>query len=297
MKNLSYILFLSVLITFNSFVSQKTEIIRIKELYIPLKTYENDKIVKNDSKKEAFSYVYKLSTGKDTIKYYNDSYTSIDKTVPVIYILKNNSQLNNSLTLHIHEEGKDMDSMIIKFTDQHQTVTINQNDVYTLNQAYYTELKNSIYTQNNILDLVDLLDDNLGDYPYQFKYLSRISSYKKYKDHNVTIIKASLKTNRTQSDEKDTWNVMYTYDKNNILQSIIKKSTDGEAAFEKKMVSKSGTEYKYKVRNNVESRYEDKDEITFDINKHTYSLIQSHFQFGLVKEETSQVKSISFKKE
>ena len=187
--------------------------------------------------------------------------------------------------------------MIIKFTDQFQMISINQNDNYQLNPIYYSELKNSIYINKNILDLTDLLDDNLGDYPYQLRYLNRISSYKKYKNQDFKIIKATVKTSRTQSDEQDTWNVIYKYDKSNILQSVAKTSTDGEISFEKKLLSKKNTEYKFKVHNNVESRYEDNDEITFDVNKNTYSRMQSHFQFGLVKEETSQLKTILFRKE
>ena len=295
MKQLHILLFL--LLLFHSCFSQnKQETISIKEEYTPLKTYENDKMVKNDRKKEVLSYIYKISAGRDTVKYYNDTYTPIDKTIPVTFILKND-QKNDHLILLINEEGKGSDSMIIKFTDQLQTISINQNDNYQLNPAYYSELKNSIYTNRNILDLTDLLDDNLGDYPYQLKYLNRISSYKKYKKQNFKIISATLKTIRTQSDEQDPWSVIYKYDKNNILQSVTKTSTDGETYFEKKLVSKKNTEYKYKVHNNVESRYEDNDEITFDVNKNTYSVTQNHFQFGLVKEETAQIKTILFKKE
>ncbi|QIY91209.1 hypothetical protein [Chryseobacterium gallinarum] len=291
----SGILFLIILFNY-CFSQEKHETISIKEEYTPLKTYENDKIVKNDRKKEVLSYVYKISAGKDTVKYYNDTYTPIDKTIPITFILKNDKK-NDNLILLINEEEKDSDSMIIKFTDQFQMISINQNDNYQLNPIYYSELKNSIYINKNILDLTDLLDDNLGDYPYQLRYLNRISSYKKYKNQDFKIIKATVKTSRTQSDEQDTWNVIYKYDKSNILQSVAKTSTDGEISFEKKLLSKKNTEYKFKVHNNVESRYEDNDEITFDVNKNTYSRMQSHFQFGLVKEETSQLKTILFRKE
>lgn len=74
----SGILFLIILFNY-CFSQEKHETISIKEEYTPLKTYENDKIVKNDRKKEVLSYVYKISAGKDTVKYYNDTYTPIDK--------------------------------------------------------------------------------------------------------------------------------------------------------------------------------------------------------------------------
>ncbi|MCT2408071.1 hypothetical protein NZD88_11020 [Chryseobacterium antibioticum] len=293
----SYIFLIFLIISFNSCFSQKKETIKIKEQYTPLKTYENDKNVKNESKKEVFSYNYKLSSKRDTIRYYNDTYDTQDKTIPVTFILSRNKQENNAITLLVDEEAKVFDSIVIRFTDQQQVVTINQNDMYFLNLSYYTELKKSIINENNMLDLVDLLDDGLGDYPYQLKYLNKITSYKKYKNLDFKILKAVIKTNRTQSDGKDMWNVTYKYNNDNTLQLVTKISTDGEFAFEKKLLSKNGTEYKYKVHNNVESKYEDNDEVTFDVNKNTYSIVQNHFQFGLVKEEISQIKRILFTQE
>lgn len=72
MKPLHFFLIL-LTISYSSCFGQKNETIAVKEEYIPLKTYENDKLVKNDSKKTVLSYVYKLSSKKDTIKYYNNS--------------------------------------------------------------------------------------------------------------------------------------------------------------------------------------------------------------------------------
>lgn len=149
----------------------------------------------------------------------------------------------------------------------------------------------------NILDLIDLLDDDLGDYPYQLKYVSRISSYKKYKNPKLKILKSSIETERINSDGKDIWNVKYTYNKNGVLQSVKKMSEDGEVSYERKLISKNATKYKYKTYKNVESRYEDNNEVTFDVGKNTYSILQSHFQFGLVKEETSQLNFIFYKRE
>ena len=136
----------------------------------------------------------------------------------------------------------------------------------------------------------------MGDYPYQLSYLRKISSYKKYKNNKLKILSAKIQTKRTQSDNQDIWNVTYNYNKRNILVSVIKKTVDNEIGFEKKLVFKNGSEYKYKIRNNVESRFEDNDEITFDIIKNTYNSLQNHFQYGIIKEDISQTKRVLYQK-
>ena len=288
------ILYFVFILTYSSCFSQNYETIIIKELFTPLKVYENDILVKNDKVKSNFSYLYKVSLNNDSIIYYNTSYTPINQITPIVFILKR-KQENNNLILSI-EENKIIDSMSIEFINNSKSIKVNT-DIYSLNPLYYFELKKSLYENNNILDLIDFLDDNLGDYPYQLNYLTRISSYKKYKNNKLKILSAKLQTKRTQSDNQDIWNVTYNYNKKNILVSVIKKTNDNEISFEKKLVLKKGTEYKYKIRNNVESRFEDNNEITFDIIKHTYNKLQNHFQYGIIKEEISQTKRILYQKE
>ena len=273
--------------------SQNHETIKIKELFTPLKVYENDILIKNDKVKSNFSYLYKISTNKDSILYYNTSYEPVNQIIPVIFVLKR-KQENNNLILFI-EENKVIDSINIEFFNNSKSIKINS-DLYSLNSLYYFELKKSLYENNNILDLIDFLDDNLGDYPYQLSFLKKISIYKKYKNNKLKILGAKIQTNRTQSDNQDVWTVTYNYNKKNILISVIKKTIDNEIGFEKKLVFKNGSEYKYKIRNNVESRFEDKYEITFDFIKNTYNSLQNHFQYGKIKEEISQTKRVLYQK-
>jgi hypothetical protein len=273
--------------------SQNSETIIIKELFIPLKVYENDILVKNEKVEKDFSYLYKLSANKDSIFYYNTSFEPVNRITSTFFILKR-KQKNNNLILSI-EENKVLDSINIEFFNNSKSIRINT-DLYYLNPLYYFELKKSLYENNNILDLIDFLDDNLGDYPYQLSFLKKISSYKKYKNNKLKILGAKIQTNRTQSDNQDIWNVTYNYNKKNILISVIKKTIDNEIGFEKKLVFKNGSEYKYKIRNNVESRFEDNDEIMFDIIKNTYNSLQNHFQYGKIKEEISQTKRVLYQK-
>ena len=272
--------------------SQNSETIIIKELFTPLKVYENDILVKNDKVERDFSYLYKVSANKDSIFFYDTSYEPVNQTTKTVFTLKR--KLENNLVLSI-EENKVLDSLNIEFFNNSKSIRINT-DLYYLNSQYYSVLKKNLYENNNILDLIDFLDDNLGDYPYQLSYLKKISSYKKYKNNKLKILSAKIQTKRIQSDNQDIWNVIYNYNKSNILVSVIKKTIDNEIGFEKKLLFKKGTEYKYKIRNNVESRFEDNDVRTFDIIKNIYNELHNHFQFGKIKEEISQTRIIFWEK-
>lgn len=274
---------------------QKKTTIKIEEIWIPLKVYENDKLVKNDEKSIKSIYKFNISSNKDSISYFNISPISTDKEPSIIYVLKTNNQTKEQ-NLFI-KENEITDSLNIKFSDETNTITINKKDTYFLNTKYYNDLKNTIQNNLNILDLVDLLDDLLGDYSYQLEFLQRISSNKKYKNKDFKIIKAKISTQRSQSNLEDIWNVTYGYNKENILSSVIKKSKENDLNFEKKLLSKKGMEYKYRIYRNVESRFEDNNVITFNVLNNTYNALYSHFQFGLVKEEISQLKRILYKKE
>lgn len=285
-------LFIFLLIFSNICFSQIKETTKIKELYIPLKTYENDKIIPNDMVKKEFSYLFKLNMRKDSIFYYDVSDNPLNQVLPIIFTLKSGK---GNKAVFLMRENESLSSLNILFSDKQKSITINK-DIYILNSLYYNELKKSICNDNNILDFVDLLDDNLGDYPYQFDSLSKISSYKKYRNNRLKILSAKIYTSRTQSDTKDTWSVSYNYNNRDVLMSVTKKSNVGEIGFEKKLLSHKGTEYRYKIYSNSESRFEDKNEITFDIDKNTYNAIQSHFQFGLIKEEISQIERTYYNK-
>ncbi|MDQ0594001.1 hypothetical protein QFZ37_002370 [Chryseobacterium ginsenosidimutans] len=279
------------ILVYNYYLSQNQEIIKIKEQYTPLKIYINDKVVKNNKVKKDFSYLYKLSMKKDSILYYDVSDNPLNQSLPITFTLKKSKEGNRAI-LSI-KENETFDTLNIIFSNKLKTITINK-DVYFCNDLYYSELNKSIYNANNILDLVDFLDDNLGDYPYQLNYILKISSNKKYRNNKLKILSAKIYTTRTQSESRDIWKVNYNYNKNGILISVIKKTNDGELGFEKKLIYKKATEYKYKIHKNVESRYEDNNNITFDINKDTYNVLQNHFQSGLIKEEISQLKRILY---
>ena len=288
-------LFLLLIFLCNCCFAQKKTTIKIEEIWTPIKVYQNDELVKNDKKEMKFSFVYDISETKDSVSFYDISQISINKAPLITYTLKTNSQTHEQNLLI--KENEILDKINIKFSDETNTITINKKDTYFLNSKYYSDLKNSIYINHNILDLVDLLEDILGDYPYQLEFLKRVSSNKKYKNKDFKILKANISTQRSQSNLQDIWSVSYTYNKDNILTSVIKTSTENDLGFEKKLLSKKATEFKYKIFNNVESRFEDNDEITFDIKKNTYAALQSHFQYGLVKEEISQLKRVLYIKE
>ncbi|MCU7618758.1 hypothetical protein NZ698_16300 [Chryseobacterium sp. PBS4-4] len=267
--------------------TQNHKTIKVKEEYVPLKTYENDKLVKSDKTKKTFTYIYNISSKNDSILYYDISDEPINKISPIIFALKK-EQNENTLLLLIND-NRILETLHISFSDSSKSITVNK-DAYFLNSLYYNQLKKTILINNNILDLIDLLDDDLGDYPYQFNYLLKITSQRKYKNKKLKILSAKIYTTRTQSDIQDIWNVGYKYNKNGALMYVIKKSIDKEISYEKRLLFQKKGEYKYKIYSNVESRFENNNVITFDIDKNTYTAIRSHFQFGNIREETSQLK-------
>lgn len=290
------ILLLFLIFLCNSCYAQKEITIKIEESWIPLQIYENDELVKNDKKEVKFSYIYIISSGRDTISYYDiSSQDELSDQIPIIYVLESTKKTDEKKLLI--KENNSIENMTIEFSDEKNTITINKSDTYLLNIKYYNELKNSICNNHNILDLVDLLDDVLGDYSYKFEYLKRISSNKKFKNRNFKIINAKIFTHRMQSNKQDIWNVNYSYNSDDVLTLVTKRSTKNDLSFEKKLLAKKGGEYKYKTYNNVENRFEDNNELTFDVEKNTYSVLQSHFQFNSIKEEISQLNRILYKKE
>lgn len=274
--------------------AQYNKIIKINEVYNPLDVYENDVLIENYKEKKVLSYIYNINEKGNSVEYFDTSDKTAEEATPIIYFFKENQ--NNGEQVLLIKDNEIYDSLKIKFSDKFNSVLINGRDAYYLNSKYYIELKQKVKFNNSILDLVDLLDDNLGDYPYQFAYLNKISTNNKYFNKNFKIKKAKIITNRTQSNQQDIWNVTYCYDKDNVLKSVSKKSLDNEVSFEKKLLLKKGTEYIYKIYINVESRYEDNDELTFDIKNNDFKLLHSRFHFGSLREENLVLERILFQK-
>jgi hypothetical protein len=252
----------------------------IKNRYILLETLVNDKKVENEDTNTIDSYSFYYNSKKDSVVYYD-----LNNSYPILFVLKNEKK-TDALKLFIIENKKKSDSLNIMFSNENY-----------LNSIYYELLKKNILKLKNIPDLVDLLDDMLGDYPYQMVYLKDFSSNNKYRYNNNKILKAHITTIRNQVDDyKDVWDVMYLYNNKNILSSVIKKSKDEGIQFKKELIQSNGIKYKYKVFRNVESRFQDDNIITFNLKENTYEEYQKHFQFGLVKETSSRVTRIFYQK-
>lgn len=146
----------------------------------------------------------------------------------------------------------------------------------------------------NIPDLVDFLEDFLEDYGIQ--ELRNITSYEKYKHNNFKIIKAYMESYRSQaSGYLDRWNIKFEYDKHRILKYLLKESTEGDQALEKKLISYNKGIFRYKINRNNESRLITDSEETFDISNKTYHEKMTAFQVGLNKETEFEVKRILYK--
>ncbi|OXG07092.1 hypothetical protein B0A64_09775 [Flavobacterium araucananum] len=266
------------------------EKLEIKNKYSIIKTLVNDKRIENEDDNVLQSYSIIYNSKKDSVVYYG-----LDNSFPILFVLKTEKKANNVKFL-IVENKKTVDSLNIVFYSQKNKIEINK-DQYYFNSGYYLFLKKNILQLKNIADLVDLLDDMLGDYPYQMSYLRDFSSNNKYRLNNNRILKADIVTFRNQvSDYKDDWEVNYLYNSKNILSSVIKKSNE-EVQFKKELIKSDGLEYEYRLFRNVENRFEDNDIIKFNLKKNTYEEYNKHFQFGLLKEISTKLKRVFYKKE
>jgi hypothetical protein len=122
------------------------------------------------------------------------------------------------------------DSLRIDFQDVTHTVAINRKDSYVLFPGYYKELKQDVKVKHSVMAILNLLSDNLGDYPISITL--PLLSYTPQFDKQIQ--KAKVLTIRSQSDLTDTWTCNYLYNNDNLLDSVSEVSTE-EIRFHKKI--------------------------------------------------------------
>lgn len=108
------------------------------------------------------------------------------------------------------------DTISLFFHHKKRSIQVNQDD-YFLTNRYYKFLKNKVLKEKNITEIVDFLDDKLGDYflPDEIFLIGSKSKYKK----KFRIKNATIKTIKAYSDGFDSWKVSFLYDKKGILKN------------------------------------------------------------------------------
>jgi hypothetical protein len=141
------------------------------------------------------------------------------------------------------------DSLRIDFQDENNIVLVNRIDRYVLFPAYYKWFKQAVNVKHSIMALLNLLADGLGDYP--IAEVLPLMTYSPQLDKQIK--KATVVTQRSQADMKDTWTCNYYYNKFNKLDSIRAKSPE-ETRFYKKVRYRSSKRVSVSSYLNIEDR-------------------------------------------
>ena len=128
-----------------------------------------------------------------------------------------NKDIKNQKIIFYNSEE---DSVCVYFDDNRKKIQIN-NDFYNLSKKDYIKFKQSVLTENSILDLVSLVNEGYGDYKPFFELLNENWDVKiknnKYKITNAQIKNRDYQTNNMFFE----FEVNYYYDdKGNLLKAV-----------------------------------------------------------------------------
>ncbi len=264
------------------------------EDYIIKETRTNDEIV-NEENKVLFYYIYCFDNLKEDILVY--SKRSLDDEINfecTNYTLT--QETPNKLLLNIsNKSDKKSRKLEIAFFNKNMSISIDKNMFY-LNKTYFSYLEKELLNKKNISELIDLIDDFLDEDIFKLADLKYFSSKEKYRNKDFRILKAKITTANAQNEDIITkWTINYSYNKEGVLVSVNQKSKD-ETRYSKTLVNHTGTIFSYKVYRQMDERFSDDKEITFDIAQNKYSDKGTYLQIGLNKEinyETIVDKSIN----
>ena len=155
------------------------------------------------------------------------------------------------------------DSLHIDFQDEKNAVLINRIDRYVLFPTYYNRFKQQVKAEHSITALLNLLSDGLGDYPITGAL--PLLNYKPQLDKQIR--KATIVTQRSQADMKDTWTCNYYYNIYNKLDSVSAKSPD-ETRFYKKVCYHASKPLSVSTYLNIEDRQVTHKTIRYDNSNH-----------------------------
>ena len=251
MKKLYFILLLSCFYAY----SQKEEL-RFRMLYDKY-TIEGENNIPQDSVAFPIFHQFVYEKGKEALSY--DAYTDASSynSCKLHLITK-----NNNATLFVDDS-----TLNLKFFDSKYKIEVNKKDVYFLEKQYYNFLKTKILEQKDISEILDFLDDCLGDY-FLLEDLFLVSSKSKYR-FNYKILKAVLVTQKQQSDGFEKWLVFYIYDEKGIVSITKKAYKKGEnyadISFFKERLSTNPNSFSFSITEaNVKSMEETQKTISLD---------------------------------
>lgn len=153
------------------------------------------------------------------------------------------------------------DSLQITFDDRKHMVLVGKTDQYVLFPANYSTFKQQVNHQHQVLSLLKLLEDNIGNYPIE--NLLPLIMVSKPDKLSKQIQQAKIITPRSQSDEiTDTWTCIYNYNQAGKIVSV-KASSGQEVRFYKTVTYNTGG-IAIKVHQNIEDRQITDRKMTFN---------------------------------
>lgn len=236
---------------------------------------DTDSLIDDKIEKGIFFTNFLLNKKKDTI--------FINKS-EVLSEIDNENKFINRLTVDVSNNKANLlvwnknytDTIVLRFHHQERAVQIN-NDLYSLTNEYYSFLKKKVLKDKNITEIIDFLDDELGNYflPDEIFLIGSKSKYKK----KFRIKNAIIKTIKADSDELDSWETSFLYDKQGILE-IKKKGIDDEISYLKRRKYIDFDKIIFEIEENTVKRNTiTQQEIYLSNNKQKVK--QKNFQYGL----------------
>lgn len=256
--------------------SQTKDIISFKTEWEELAIDNNtDSLMNNNIEKRQFFTTFLLNTKKDTIFVNKSEFLSK---------VDNKNKFTNRFSIDVLSSRANLliwnknhtDTISLFFHHKNRTIQVNQ-DYYFLTNRYYKFLKNKVLKEKNITEIVDFLEDKLGDYflPDEIFLIGSKSKYKK----KFRIKNATIKTIKADSDGFDSWKVSFLYDKKGILK-IQKKQINDEFSYIKTRKYIDSEKIIFEIEENTAKRNTITQQEIFFLNQQQ-KMEQRNVQYGL----------------
>lgn len=249
---------------------------------------DTDSLIEDKTEKSIFFINFLFNKKKDTI--------FINKS-EILSEIDNENKFINRLTVDVSNNKANLlvwnknytDTIVLRFHHQERAVQIN-NDLYSLTNEYYSFFKKKVLKDRNITEIIDFLDDELGNYflPAEIFLIGSKSKYRK----KFRIKNATIKTIKADSDGLDSWKISFLYDKKGILE-IQKKGIDDEISYLKRRKYIDFEKIIFEIEENTVKRNTITQQEIYLSNK-KQKIKQQNIQYGLnittfVKNESKKI--------
>jgi hypothetical protein len=239
----------------------------------------------------AYSSVITSITGHDTIRYIYQPHTAngglyvyqVGQSISgTLYQLKDIPQGLMLLSQPLQPGQQMADSLTVAFDDARHTVIIAGHDYYTLFPIFYTQFKSRVQSQHQLVDLLQLLADPIGDYP-----VADLMPLLAFTPPAAGQIKSAIiTTQRSQAAVTDHWTIRYHYRQNRL--DAVSAANKQEIRFTKK-IQNSGRRMTIRTYLNIEDRQITTTRVSYKAGDLTHRMIDRHTEETGKNRETTTV--------